>query len=595
MMFLTLQTALLLLTVYVLGAVCGCWLHRMLVAPISADDSLVAAGAAISDQPMIETATGPAPEVADLSHENRFERALVGTRLKSVGDLRSQETAPVIEAGQPPARVVVPAPAVPPYEPPSTSAPVSQGEGFPSLPAAGSSGGVTGASAPLAPSVTQSPDDLTRIHAIDEETATRLAELGMASYARLAGLTRADVDRVEASLGQQRISREGWIEQAKLLASGHETAYARRLSGKGEPLPTPAEVYREGMEPEVDTSPETSGSSEGLRDAPQEAALGEPREDLCTTEEIAKPPVEEGDDTSNADAADETAAIMAAAAVLAKAQTHTDDNQSDNDEASSTAALAPIDAPPPVTDDLLRIRGINGDAVAILSANGVNRFEQVANWNPDEVRRFEGLIGPVGRIRQENWIEQAQILAGGGETAFSRRQRLEPQPVWHEQPRFADVEARETEVLEASPEETPAPSVKDATVENFDVADAIATPIVEVPVGEAEQSYAEPMEADLSGLRSVKSPLLNGGEAKTETGYDDLKRIRGIGVLIEKKLNSLGINRYEQIANWSAAEIDRISQVLDFKGRIEREAWVEQARILASGGQTEFSSRLDRG
>ena len=35
--------------------------------------------------------------------------------------------------------------------------------------------------------------------------------------------------------------------------------------------------------------------------------------------------------------------------------------------------------------------------------------------------------------------------------------------------------------------------------------------------------------------------------------------------------------------------------MLDFKGRIERENWVEQARILAAGGQTEFSRRVDRG
>jgi predicted flap endonuclease-1-like 5' DNA nuclease len=52
---------------------------------------------------------------------------------------------------------------------------------------------------------------------------------------------------------------------------------------------------------------------------------------------------------------------------------------------------------------------------------------------------------------------------------------------------------------------------------------------------------------------------------------------------------------YEQIANWTAADIARVSQSLDFKGRIERENWVEQARILASGGATEFSRRVDRG
>ncbi len=76
---------------------------------------------------------------------------------------------------------------------------------------------------------------------------------------------------------------------------------------------------------------------------------------------------------------------------------------------------------------------------------------------------------------------------------------------------------------------------------------------------------------------------------------DDLKRIRGIGVLIEKRLNGLGITRYDDVANWTSGDIDRISQSLEFKGRIEREHWVEQARILSSGGNTEFSRRVDRG
>jgi predicted flap endonuclease-1-like 5' DNA nuclease len=66
-------------------------------------------------------------------------------------------------------------------------------------------------------------------------------------------------------------------------------------------------------------------------------------------------------------------------------------------------------------------------------------------------------------------------------------------------------------------------------------------------------------------------------------------------VLIEKKLNSLGITRYDQIGEWQAGDIERVSNVLDFKGRIERENWVEQARILAAGGHTEFSRRSDRG
>ena len=62
---------------------------------------------------------------------------------------------------------------------------------------------------------------------------------------------------------------------------------------------------------------------------------------------------------------------------------------------------------------------------------------------------------------------------------------------------------------------------------------------------------------------------------------------------LEKRLNALGVSTYEDIANWTRGDIDRISQSLEFKGRIERENWVEQARILAAGGETDFSRRFD--
>ncbi|GAB4576941.1 MAG: 50S ribosomal protein L21 [Roseibium sp.] len=64
-------------------------------------------------------------------------------------------------------------------------------------------------------------------------------------------------------------------------------------------------------------------------------------------------------------------------------------------------------------------------------------------------------------------------------------------------------------------------------------------------------------------------------------GKDDLKKISGVGPVLEKKLNALGITTYEQIINFSADDIARVDEVLNFKGRIERDNWVEQAKELA--------------
>ncbi len=76
---------------------------------------------------------------------------------------------------------------------------------------------------------------------------------------------------------------------------------------------------------------------------------------------------------------------------------------------------------------------------------------------------------------------------------------------------------------------------------------------------------------------------------------DNLTRIKGIGSKINGILNDLGIYHFTQIAAWTEKEIEEVDSKLKFKGRIEREKWVEQARLLAEGKETEFSRRVDKG
>jgi predicted flap endonuclease-1-like 5' DNA nuclease/uncharacterized protein YoxC len=69
--------------------------------------------------------------------------------------------------------------------------------------------------------------------------------------------------------------------------------------------------------------------------------------------------------------------------------------------------------------------------------------------------------------------------------------------------------------------------------------------------------------------------------ALVSDGRDDLKAIKGIGPAIEKTLNELGIFRYQQIADMSEYDIDRVAKHLKgFRSRIYREDWIGQARNL---------------
>jgi NADH-quinone oxidoreductase subunit E len=64
---------------------------------------------------------------------------------------------------------------------------------------------------------------------------------------------------------------------------------------------------------------------------------------------------------------------------------------------------------------------------------------------------------------------------------------------------------------------------------------------------------------------------------------DDLKRIKGVGPQLEGVLNGLGIYHFDQIAAWTEAEVAWVDARLKFKGRIERDDWISQARALAAG------------
>lgn len=72
-------------------------------------------------------------------------------------------------------------------------------------------------------------------------------------------------------------------------------------------------------------------------------------------------------------------------------------------------------------------------------------------------------------------------------------------------------------------------------------------------------------------------------DAARDGGADDLKKISGVGPKLEETLNSLGIWHFDQVAALTKDDIAWVDERLRFKGRIERDDWVGQAKKLASG------------
>lgn len=85
--------------------------------------------------------------------------------------------------------------------------------------------------------------------------------------------------------------------------------------------------------------------------------------------------------------------------------------------------------------------------------------------------------------------------------------------------------------------------------------------------------------APAADAKPAKKPAAK--KAAAATGADDLKVLSGVGPALEKKLIEAGVTTFAQIAAWTEADITAMDEKLSFKGRIEREGWVEQAKELA--------------
>ncbi len=78
-------------------------------------------------------------------------------------------------------------------------------------------------------------------------------------------------------------------------------------------------------------------------------------------------------------------------------------------------------------------------------------------------------------------------------------------------------------------------------------------------------------------------------------GQDNLLRMKGVGPKLNQLLIELGVTRYQQIANWTEADLASIDTKLgNFKGRPVRDQWVDQAKYLAAGDFSGFEAKYGK-
>ena len=137
------------------------------------------------------------------------------------------------------------------------------------------------------------------------------------------------------------------------------------------------------------------------------------------------------------------------------------------------------------------------------------------------------------------------------------------------------------------PKTTAKKAAKPAKAKAGDAATAKAPAAKKPATKPAAKAAAKPVAAD------GKPDLLTAARAG---GPDDLQQIKGVGPKLEAELHKVGVYHFDQVAAWRKKEVTWMDENLaGVRNRVSRDDWVSQAKILAKGGQTEFSKRVTKG
>lgn len=195
---------------------------------------------------------------------------------------------------------------------------------------------------------------------------------------------------------------------------------------------------------------------------------------------------------------------------------------------------------------------------------------------------LDSLRGDMDRTRSERdrLRADADRLTGELDVCRGARADLERQ--------LGEAQGAKTGATKAA---IPAPSAlmsTSAPAKSTPAKTASKKPAAAAPKASASKTSATAKKAAPAAKKATAGKATAAAAGKA----DSLRRLIGIGPVNERKLHGLGVRTYAQIAAWTAADIKRIEDVLEFDGRIERERWIEQAKLLAAGDEREFARRF---
>ncbi|WFP65141.1 proton-conducting membrane transporter [Mesorhizobium sp. WSM4904] len=202
---------------------------------------------------------------------------------------------------------------------------------------------------------------------------------------------------------------------------------------------------------------------------------------------------------------------------------------------------------------------------------------------------FDSLRGDLDRARSERDRFRADTdrLSGELDTCVRARADLERQLRGTPATAGADKAAAPapTALMSSTPAAAKSPPAKSSAAKSASTKSVPAKKPAAAKTATAPKASAAPRKA-APAPKKAAAPTAPNGKA------DNLRRLIGIGPVNEKLLKDQGVTTYAQIAAWTEADVKRVEEVLNFDGRIEREKWIEQAKLLAAGDEAEFARRF---
>jgi len=213
------------------------------------------------------------------------------------------------------------------------------------------------------------------------------------------------------------------------------------------------------------------------------------------------------------------------------------------------------------------------------------------------------LKGRLGSSRHHSGAAAAVTHEGAARTVTAGELAA---PIPHYEPESTPQPASQPQAAEKTTSATAAKpvDVKPPVAKKTPKPKAVKSPAGKPAAKKATASKAQATSALPAKAKAEKPVAAKPAAAKPKTqktspaaasSPDNLKQIKGVGPQIEAKLNAAGINSFAQIAAWTKKQQAEFAEQLSFAGRIEREQWVSQAKILAKGGSTEFAKRVAKG